>query len=132
MKFLTLREKLGRPECPYLERWVLNLYFVSFRIHHWISGDDDRCFHDHPWWFLTIILKGSYVDYSERGREYLSAGCVRWRPALHRHTVEVPEGGCWTFLITGRQIRRWGFWLKGYKFVKSNKYFLEHGHHPCK
>lgn len=33
-------------------------------------------------------------------------------------------------MLTGREVRRWGFWVK-WKFKKSNKYFLEHGHHPC-
>jgi hypothetical protein len=51
--------------------------------------------------------------------------------ALHRHTVEVADGGCWTVLLTGKVVRRWGFWVNG-KFKKTNKYFLEHGHHPCK
>jgi hypothetical protein len=55
--------------------------------------------------------------------------CV-YRPALHRHTVRVPYSGCWTFLITGPEIRQWGFWLKG-RFRKRNKFFHIMGHHPC-
>jgi hypothetical protein len=42
---------------------------------------------------------------------------------------EIP-GGCWTLLLTGPKVRRWGFWVSK-KFKKSNKYFLGHGSHPC-
>lgn len=132
MRFITVREKLGRKECPYMERWVLNLYLFSIRVHHWISSDDNRAFHDHPWWFITFVLRGGYTDINPDGRERMSPGKIAFRPALHKHTVEVDKGGCWTIMITGRQVRKWGFWTKNNtKWVKSNKYFLENGHHPC-
>lgn len=77
-------------------------------------------------------MRGKYTDVSDKGRELMRVGKIKYRPALHKHTVEVHEGGCWTFMITGKQIRKWGFWIRGgTKFVKYNKYFLEHGHHPC-
>src|SRR5262245_9881749 len=130
MKFFTWNEPLGRPECPYLRRWALNFGLFSMRVHHWYSSDDHRAFHDHPWWFVTLVLRGGYTDVSPAGRERMTPGKVRFRPAIHRHTTEVDSGGCWSLLLTGRQKRRWGFWVNG-KFKKSNKYFLEHGHHPC-
>jgi hypothetical protein len=127
---ITWGQELGRPECPYLRRWVLNFHFFSIRLHRWRSSDDHRNFHDHPWWFLTLVMFGSYIDVSPYGREAMRPGRVRFRPALHRHTVEVAPGGCWTIRIPARQDRRRGFWVKG-KPMKANKYFLEIGHHPC-
>jgi len=130
MRIIIWGEKLGRSECPYMRRWVLNLHWFSIRLHHWYSSDDHRNFHDHPWSFAVIVLKGSYTDVNPSGRERMSVGRLVFRKALHRHTVEVPEGGCWTLLLTGRQTRKWGFWVNG-KFRKSNKYFFMYGHHPC-
>ncbi len=130
MRFFTWGEKLGRPECPYMRRWALNFGFFSLRIHHWYSSDDPRYFHDHPWWFVTLVISGSYTDVSTIGNEPMTPGTIRYRPALHRHTVSVSDGGCWTFMITGPTIRKWGFWVNG-KFRKANKFFFEHGHHPC-
>ena len=130
MRMLTFREKIGRPECPYLIRWCINLWLFSIRLHHWISSDDQRYAHDHPWWFITIVLRGGYTDVTEHSEEDLPAGSVRIRRALHLHKVRVWPGGCWSILITGRQRRRWGFQV-GKKWKKSNKYFLEHGTHPC-
>jgi len=125
------RERLGLPECPYVIRWRLELPFGSIRVHHWLSNDDPRAVHDHPWWFLTFVVKGAYTDLNGPYADYLKAPAVRYRPAEHQHTVFPAPGGCWTILITGRPLRKWGFWPEG-KFVKANKWFLSYGHHPCK
>jgi hypothetical protein len=127
---VKFNEKLGLPECPYVIRWRIEFPFGSVRVHHWISSDDDRAVHDHPWWFVTLVVKGCYYDASEKGGDLLGLGSVRFRPALHRHTVYPGPKGAWTILVTGRPVRAWGFWPKG-KFVKANKWFLSRGHHPC-
>lgn len=130
MKFITIGEELGQPECPYIRRWVLDFYLFSIRLHHWLSSDDQRHFHDHPWWYITIILWGGYTDRSPNGEDKLRMGSIRFRRALHQHTVVVRKGGCWSLLLTGSEKRVWGFWVKG-KFRKRNKYFYMFGHHPC-
>jgi hypothetical protein len=132
MKFLTIAEKIGRPECPYMTRWVLNFGLFSLRLHRWNSGDDDRHYHDHPWDFLVFVLKGWYWNETRLGWETMGAFTVRFRRAEHRHAVLKPddEPPCWTFLICGPKRRKWGFWI-GEKFKKANKYFFENGKHPC-
>jgi hypothetical protein len=119
------------PDCPYVIRWRLELFGYSVRVHHWLSNDDPRAFHDHPWWFLTFVVKGGYKDVSPEGKDCLRPGSIRYRPALHQHIVYPNTGGCWTILITGRPLRKFGFWKDG-KFTKANKWFLSYGHHPCK
>lgn len=127
---IAFREKLGLPSCPYVIRWRIETPIGSVRLHHWLAPDDDRAPHDHPWAFTTFVLKGGYTDHSPAGDEHLRAPAVRHRAATHQHTVFPDEGGCWTVIVTGPKIRKWGFWVKG-KFVKMNKYFYEYGHHPC-
>lgn len=113
-----------------MRRWVLGFGIFSIRLHHWYSSDDARFWHDHSWFFVTLVLWGGYTDVSLFGRERMTPGVIRYRPALHRHTVEVDRGGCWTLVFTGPKVRRWGFWV-GNKFRRSAKYFREYGHHPC-
>ena len=124
------KEPLGEPECPYMVRWVFNFWLFAIRIHHWIRSDDKRFFHDHPWGFITIVLQGGYTDVSPTGRDKLSAGSIRYRNAKHQHYVEVPEGGAWTLLLSGPQIRNWGYWIEG-KMKRPLKYFHKYGHPPC-
>ena len=95
---VTWKQQLGRPECPYAERWVLNLHLFSVRLHHFRRSDDARAFHDHPWFFVTLVLRGSYIDRSPSGDDLLRPGSIRFRPALHRHTIVTD--GVWTLTIT--------------------------------
>ena len=124
------RERLGLPQCPYLIRWRFEHPLGSIRLHHWLGADDGRAHHDHPWWFITLVLKGGYLDVNPGDVDRLCAGSVRLRPALYQHTVVPGPRGAWTILITGRQRRPWGFWQGG-KFFKANKWFATFGHHPC-
>ena len=123
-------QSIGLPECPYMRRWVVDFGAFAIRIHRWESSDDDRAFHDHPWWFITLVLRGSYDDVSLSGLDTLRVGSIRFRSASHRHTVKIKTPGTWTLLITGRAKRRWGFWVGG-KLLKRDRYFAVHGHHPC-
>ena len=124
-------EPLGWPQCPYVIRWIAETPLASVRVHHWLGPDDDRAFHDHPWWFLTCVVRGGYEDRGPGGTDHLRAPAIRFRPALHQHTVVPGEGGAWTVLLTGPIVRPWGFWPGGLKFVKANKWFASRGHHPC-
>lgn len=68
--------------------------------------------------------------------EQMPAGSLRRRHAEHQHTVAVRPGGCWTLCFFFADRRDWGFWvprkLDGkLKWTKSNKFFIEQGHHPC-
>lgn len=133
---VSLHEHLGLPECPYVYRWRFEVRGLgSLRVHHWIGSDDDRAFHDHPWWFLTLVVRGGYTDHSPDGADHLRAGSIRYRPALHRHTVVPDPGGAWTVLITGPRVRTWGFWIRvsdtKVKFYKARRWFESKGHHPC-
>lgn len=132
---ITWGQRVGETECPYLRRWILNFGLGSIRVHHWIASDDPRALHDHPWWFLTFVVRGGYLDVSEYADgtpryDHLTEGSVRYRPALHKHTVLVEPGGCWTIMLTGRHSRDWGFWVNG-QWKRMRRFFREHGHHQC-
>lgn len=129
---LTLWKPVGLKECPYLYRIVLPCKWFSIRLHWWVASDDLRSLHDHPWWFLTLVLWGSYTDYTRGGRDILRFGSLRFRPANHKHRVYIHSKRCITLLITGPESRRWAFYPLGTgKRLMRDKYFAEYGHHPC-
>jgi hypothetical protein len=107
----------------------LNFKLFSIRLHHWISSDDQRHFHDHPWWYWSFVLKGTYIDRSTNGEKLRDTFSLAKYPALHQHSVIIDKH-CWTLLLTGAENRIWGFWVNG-RFRKRNKYFFIFGHHPC-
>lgn len=141
---------------PYLRRWVADFGFCSLRLHHWLCSDDDRAPHDHPYWMITLVLRGGYDDMqfrphrstartadcrsADRGSIPLEgvrrrAPSVAFWHATHTHYVRVHEGGCWSICLTGRQSRIWGFWqLRGdgvRRWVRSSRYFRRVGAHAC-
>ena len=125
-------ETLGMTECPYMKRYVINLYFFAFRLHIWYRSDDKRYMHDHGWNFLSVVLRGSYTDVSEKGKDRMPFGAVRYRKATHAHYVDVPKDGCTTFLITGKPFRNWGFYVPNRKkLLRPLRFFSRYGHPAC-
>ncbi|GAG85425.1 unnamed protein product [marine sediment metagenome] len=100
------KEKLGRPECPYLYRWTFLFFGYSIRIHHWLKSDDRRYFHDHGSDLISIILKGRYknvVPAPERhdGKKEIEvkAGQIWRAEAEAKHYLDIPTEGAWTLLF---------------------------------
>lgn len=76
-------------------------------LHHLLRSDYDRALHDHPWPFISIVLRGGYWEIHDQttdGRqvsEYHGRGSILIRPAewRHRFTLAAPAwdaGRRWT------------------------------------
>lgn len=126
----------------YLIRWTLLNFFGLFKIRlHHIKLSDADCVHDHPWDFITFVLKGGYIEWLEaeyRGQLYThdpkpfhhvykerknwmycqgaywrGPGAVLVRGATTKHRIELfPERTSWSLVIMFRRKRLWGFWTK--------------------
>lgn len=52
----------GSDSTVYMKRWILvGCPWFSIRVHKFLRSDND-VLHDHPWSFLTVILKGGYHE----------------------------------------------------------------------
>ena len=124
------REPLGMPECPYAYRTYLIFFGHSIRVHFWLRSDDKRYMHNHPWWFITFVLKGYYTDVSLTGVDIVDRFSFRYRKPNHTHYVVIPKTGCITILLTGRNLNNWGFWINE-RYLRVNRFFKRYGHPPC-
>ena len=96
---------------PYLKRWWIiprNKYFNIY-LHHFMKSDDDRALHDHMYWNVSIIFKGSYLEHTPKGIYKRKTLSLVGRLAKSAHRIELNNGPCWTLFITGPRIREWGF-----------------------
>lgn len=122
-KVFQYRE-IHKPEGLYLRRWYLSprVRWLPFQIFlHNIRLDDSRDFHDHPWPFISIILRGSYREfircpscvlngwYLHTEQRIARAGSVLVNTAEHTHRVEIIKP-VWSLVIARRPRRVWGFW----------------------
>lgn len=124
---------IGPASNPYLHRWYIipKNRWLKIYVHKFLRSDEDRALHDHPWSFVSVMLKGSYVEVTDDKRMRRSAPePLRWffgdrpvvfRRATWRHRVELlghgwaqSETPCWTLIITGPHVRNWGFWCPGW------------------
>jgi hypothetical protein len=123
---------------PYMLRWYLipRNRFFNLYLHKFLRDDDDRALHDHPWWFISILLSGRYLELTDdatspTGYRIIDRqfGDMAYRPATHRHRVILPMGiPCWTLCITGPRSREWGFWCpKGFVHWKDFTSFEQTG-----
>lgn len=120
---------IGGRERPYLIRWYLlpRNRWLNLYLHKFLRSDADREKHDHPWWFVSLMLRGKYLEETDVGKTERVAPSICFRRAEHRHRVELfrdakcQEIPCWTIVLTGPVSREWGFWCpKG--FVPWSKY----------
>lgn len=120
---------IGGLDNPYMIRWYVipRNRWINVYLHKFCRDDDDRALHDHPWWFLSLMLWGRYYETTPSEWNALGqvkvrrAGSIAFRRATARHRVTLAkdtEGNsvpCWTLVITGRKKRTWGFWCpKGF------------------
>ena len=121
---------MGRKECPYLIRWTIVFFGYSIRLHHWIRSDDKRFFHDHPFDFISIVLKGKYTNVTPEGKYKIYAGSIWFSEGNKRHYLDIPKEGVWTLLFCSKPYRKWGFWVNNHLW-RPLRYFHKYGIPPC-
>jgi hypothetical protein len=120
-KIFKLEEINGGEVCPtYLYRWTLfRLGPYALYLHHFVGSDWSNDLHDHPKRFISVGLRGSYIEHTPTDTRYWRAPWFRTFPATHIHRLETKD--CWTLVLTLRNVRSWGFWNGG-KWVHWKKY----------
>ena len=118
----------------YMERWwvIRRNRFFNIYLHRFWHSDDDRALHDHPWFNLSYLLKGAYVEHTisaggvHHARRY-ETGNVKFRLPWAAHRIEINEAPVWSLFVTGPVLRTWGFhcekgWRPWQQFVdKTDK-----------
>ena len=109
----------------YLRRWrIVQTPWFAIYLHKIATPDKDRDLHDHPWPFLSLVLRGGYDELlrtraywphtppTQRGvrRGWLS---IAFRRATDAHRiVSLHRTPTWTLVLTGRRRRSWGFYTE--------------------
>ena len=124
-RIFRLEEINGANRCPtYLYRWTLLKLWAGrgLYLHHFIGDDWSLDLHDHPKRFVSIGLKGKYLETTPSGSKVYQAPWIRTFPADHIHRLSMIDGGdCWTLVIVLKAVRDWGFWHDGL-FIQWRRY----------
>lgn len=116
---------IGDGKTTYLNRLaVLTTPWFSIKLHRIYRPDQQRDLHDHPWNFLSIILRGSYKENTPQGIKHRK--WFNWKRAEDSHTIRwVSRVPVWTLVFTGAARRVWGFhtvhgWVAWDQYEKLN------------
>lgn len=112
---------LDDPDETYLTRWrIIGTPWFSIYLHRMDGPDSRPTLHDHPWNFLSVVLRGGYVERRldpltmevNENHRVRRANRVRAHEAHAIHTLlRVPT---WTLLFVGARRRTWGYWEPRY------------------
>lgn len=116
---------------------LIGRWFAA-RLHHIAREDRARDFHNHPCSFVSIVVKGWYIerlplrqaqpmhlDRTHYRDVVRGPWSIAFRRANHRHTiVHVSTGGAWTIFAMGPKRGSWGFFTKK-GFVNWRRYEVQ-------
>lgn len=124
-KKTTLRIRDGKTNPIYLIRYSLfTCPWFAIKLHRILISDDD-CLHDHPWSFISVVLKGGCVEHTPKGKRLFGAGSILYRPTPSIHKLEIFQPAT-TLVITFKRKRLWGFytpsgWKPWYEYIRSGQ-----------
>jgi hypothetical protein len=100
----------------YLTRWrVVQTPWFGLYLHRMDGPDPRPTLHDHPWHFLSIVLRGGYVERRldpltmevDEGHVVRRVNHVHAKDAHSiRRLLRTPT---WTLLLVGKRVRTWGY-----------------------
>lgn len=107
-----------QPDVNYLERLrIIATPWLSIYLHRLGTPDSRPTLHDHPWSFLSIILRGGYTEV--RLDKHAMTEVVRhrrWINVMRRddaHYIDsLDRTPTWTLLFVGARRRTWGYWRR--------------------
>ena len=110
----------------HFKRWsIIQSKWFNIYIHAIYVADLDKHCHDHPWNFMSIILKGTYIEKvinkHPKHNRYISyltrsfwSNTFKWNKAETTHKIDkIMDGPVYTLFITGKNRRDWGYDVDG-------------------
>ena len=62
----------------HFKRWeILKTHFGSIWLHAIYKADTDKHLHNHPWDFISVVLRGSYYEQTPLGNKKQYPGKMR-------------------------------------------------------
>lgn len=117
--------------------WVCQRLDIAIRVHEILRSDDARAYHDHPWPFVSVVLRGQYAEcrpcfvdgiYQGGTVTVRRAGSIAFRRAQDWHRLIVDDHAtCTTLFVSFRKRQKWGFLVAPCHKISYNDYFQQYG-----
>ena len=144
---------IGPESDPYMTRWrLIETPWFGVFFHRILRDDADRHLHDHPWPFVSLILRGGYFEEQPVTTSVVLPGeddqlrliakawkrplSIIWHAATDLHRIELRNGRpAWTLVFIGRRCREWGFqteegWIDWKTYTKAESFDQPNSNDP--
>jgi hypothetical protein len=104
---------------------ILQTPWFGLYLHRFDGPDPRPTLHDHPWPFVSFVLRGGYVErrlntLTMQVDENHRVRFVNRMPTHGAHAImRLTRTPTWTFMVVGRRVRTWGY-LEPDVFSKSD------------
>jgi len=117
-----IRSKQGE---LHFKRWqIFHIPFTTIKLYlHLINkADEDLHEHDHPWSFISVILKGGYAEVSEHKITRRTVGSIAYKKASTTHKVINLFGKTYSLALVWGERRDWGYDLGEHQWMEASAY----------
>lgn len=125
-RFKDIRKEVDGEMSLYMRRfYIFKVFGYAAFIHKIYRSDEDRFMHDHPWPFVTVILKNGYREEIPGRTRLITAPAIVKHSATDLHRLHLLEGNpTWSIFLHGRRCREWGFqtdegWVHHMEYFKA-------------
>lgn len=132
MKFFqTVKEIRSRHGVLHFTRYaIFQTALLSLYIHKIYKADEDDHLHSHPWNFVGVVLKGTYIAFTDPlglGRRYISTikdkWCWTWMTRKDFHKIwKICEEPVTTLVLCYGQRKPWYYLVGQNDHVESTEY----------
>jgi hypothetical protein len=113
--FLLVMKIVSRAGVVHFRRWrLIETRWFALYVHCIARSDEDKDAHDHPWNFLSLVLRGGYFEDLWRAGKYRHRcnwpGTLVIRKTTDFHKLRLMNGPAWTLVFRGPLTHElWGY-----------------------
>lgn len=97
------------PTRNYLTRWrIVQTPWFGVYLHRFDGPDPRPTLHDHPWAFVSLVLRGGYDEVTPERRRSVTRVNAKAATDLH-YIARLRRVPTWTLMLVGRRKRVWGY-----------------------
>lgn len=102
---------LDNPDETYLTRWrIVQTPWAAIYLHRMDGPDSRATLHDHPWPFISFVLRGGYWERREYGQLGVCIDRVNAKRSTDFHYIyQLHRKPTWTLMLVGPRVRTWGY-----------------------
>ena len=123
--FPLIKEIKSKTGEIHFRRWrIFETPWLRLYVHQILKADEDMFEHTHPWNLATLILRGSYVEFSQGAITLRRPGHFAYRKHDVPHKIGAVNQPTWTLALAIGSRKKWGYKMSEGVIIDNESYRL--------